>query len=121
MVTVVHAPLVSITLNSRHFQWYSLDSALPSLASPIDLLMIDGPPQHSSESETARFPAFPILNNRLSARAIVFVDDAARINEKAMIAEWLKMDSSWEAEFFNTVDGVTILSRPLDSGTSTLC
>lgn len=82
--TVVNAPLRTIYLDKTPRRWYSLD-ALPSDIT-IDMLVIDGPP--GATNPLARYPAGPLLFPRLSRHAAVFMDDAARDDEKAMLQLW---------------------------------
>jgi predicted O-methyltransferase YrrM len=81
--TVVDAPLISYeTLGGQ--RWYSLEAL--QVNQPIDLLVIDGPPWNTAA--LARYPALPMLANRLSASAIIYLDDADRDEEKSTIKRW---------------------------------
>lgn len=81
--TVVDAPLVSYgSLDGQ--RWYSLDGL--NISKPIDLLVIDGPPWNTAA--LARYPALPILINRLSTNAAIYLDDAERDEEKATLKRW---------------------------------
>ena len=113
VVTVVDAPLSPILVGGRQLEWYAIDPDLLSSINPIDLLVVDGPPARNSEGGMARFPAFPVFRERLSAQAIVFVDDSRRKGESEMIREWERSAPEWNTSFFDTVDGVAIMSRSL--------
>jgi hypothetical protein len=63
--------------------WYDT-GALPPLA--FDMLSIDGPPQ--ATGNLARYPAGPLLFPRLRAGAAIFMDDADRPDERAILARW---------------------------------
>lgn len=83
--SILDAPLAPYHINGRSFSWYRW-SDLPDL--PIDLLIVDGPPARTGASP--RYPAGPVLFPRLSSRGVVLIDDAARPEELAVIAEWSK-------------------------------
>lgn len=81
--TVIDAPLEQQTVNGREYQWYDI-AGLPDRR--IDMLVIDGPPgflQHHS-----RYPALPLLFNRLADNGVVFLDDAARPDERELVMKW---------------------------------
>jgi predicted O-methyltransferase YrrM len=82
--TVLDAPLRALELNKTSSRWYALDALPADIA--IDMLVIDGPP--GSTNPLARYPAGPELFPRLSEHAAVFMDDAAREDEKAMLRLW---------------------------------
>ncbi|RLJ22014.1 hypothetical protein DJ030_02735 [bacterium endosymbiont of Escarpia laminata] len=74
--TVLHAPLVG----DRGFQWDTLsDLSIPA----IDMLVIDGPP--GSIQKHSRYPALPLLMERLNSRCTVYLDDAARADERPVL------------------------------------
>jgi predicted O-methyltransferase YrrM len=80
---VIDAPLAQHALGGEVWPWYAPD-ALP--AGDIDLIVIDGPPQ--ALRPLARYPAGPLLFGRLRAGAAVFLDDADRPGEQAILARW---------------------------------
>lgn len=84
--TVIHAPLVSIDINGTTWQWYDLShiEAIPE----IDLLIVDGPPQFDNPSDMARYPALPLMKNKLNANSLILMDDADRENEQAISKRW---------------------------------
>jgi predicted O-methyltransferase YrrM len=83
---VVDAPLVPVTLgDGSATSWYDL-AALPDVGR-IDVLFVDGP--LDAADEPARYPAFPILADRLAEGALVVVDDTDRPAEKQTVQRWL--------------------------------
>jgi predicted O-methyltransferase YrrM len=82
--TVVDAPLVDVQLGEGTWSWYDL-TGFPS-ADPIEVLFVDGPP--GDTGPLARYPAMPMLLDRLAPGAAILVDDGARPDERAMIARW---------------------------------
>ena len=81
---IIDAPLTQYALGDDVWPWYGL-GGLPA-GQEIDLLVIDGPPQ--AIRPLARYPAGPLLFGRLRAGAAVFLDDAARPGEQAILARW---------------------------------
>lgn len=80
--TVLDAPLETRLTKTP---WYS-DDALPSDLPPIDLLVIDGPPQ--AVAHLARYPAVPRLMPRLSSAGVIIIDDANRDDEVETVKRW---------------------------------
>jgi predicted O-methyltransferase YrrM len=81
--TIVDAPLVSYEKMGGQ-RWYSLEGL--DATKPIDLLVIDGPPWNTAA--LARYPALPMLIERLSSNAAIYLDDAERDEEKATLKRW---------------------------------
>lgn len=82
--TVVDAPLVDVQLGTETWSWYDLAAFPPG--DPIEVLFVDGPP--GDTGPLARYPAMPMLLDRLASGASILVDDGARPDERAMIARW---------------------------------
>lgn len=81
---VLYAPLNTFTAGPETWQWYVHD-VLPPLER-IDLIAIDGPPKDTCR--LARYPAGPALFPRLSPFGAVFLDDAKRDDERAILQRW---------------------------------
>jgi predicted O-methyltransferase YrrM len=82
---VLHAPLVATAVPGRDNQpWYDM-SVLPDLP-PVDLLFVDGPV--GSIADQVRYPAYPLLADRLAPRATVVLDDTVRPAEAAIVKAW---------------------------------
>lgn len=111
VVTVVEAPLKGIAVGSRSCDWYDIPADALDRLGPIDLLLVDGPPQARDNPQAARYPAFPLLRGRLAPNAMVFVDDAGRATESEMVRKWMTEDPGWRDQWFDTVDGVCLLTR----------
>lgn len=103
---VVFAPLKSYTLNGQPWQWYSID-ALQGIP-PIDLLIIDGPPENIQK--LARYPALPLLWEQLSPQAVIILDDANRKEDRAVIERW-KKEYPLEEHYWYTEKGTVVLTR----------
>jgi predicted O-methyltransferase YrrM len=111
VVSVVDAPLKDIVLGDETVRWYDISTRCLETFGPIDFLIVDGPPQTKDVRAAARYPAFPLLRDRLSTHAVIFVDDADRKAESEMIERWKGEAPEWLSRRFDTVDGVCILSR----------
>jgi len=100
---VLDAPLVPHTLGGWAFQWYALDD-LPDLS--IDMLVIDGPPGFIQRH--SRYPALPLLFDKLADGCVVFMDDAARPDEQEIIGLWKDEFPGLEHEYVDTERGCAI-------------
>lgn len=85
-VSVLDAPLVPTTVGEKQYQWYDL-TALGDLGG-IDLLLVDGPPE--SVGPHRRYPAMPLLRDRLAPEGYVCLDDTVRIDERDIVEEWVQ-------------------------------
>jgi len=103
---VIRAPLQEMTLADESFQWYALDN-LSDIT--IDLLVIDGPPGFLQKH--SRYPALPMLSGRLAEHCAVFLDDAAREDEQALVQRWLAAYPGFQAEYIENERGCYILKR----------
>ena len=84
---VLHAPLVDTAVPGRDNQpWFDI-SVLPDLP-PVDLLFVDGPV--GGVARQVRYPAFPLLADRLAPGATVVLDDTGRPAEAAIVQTWKK-------------------------------
>jgi predicted O-methyltransferase YrrM len=86
--TIVEAPLAPHPL-SWDGDWYAeaaLARGLP--AARIDLLLVDGPPAHEPALRHARYPALPVLRDRLAPDCTVALDDAGRSGEQEVLERW---------------------------------
>lgn len=83
---IIWAPLKSYSIGGKTFEWYDLEQL--KLDKPIDLLVVDGPPQPLQEH--ARFPALPLLADQLSPNAVLVLDDAIRQSEREIVTLWEK-------------------------------
>ena len=82
------APLEPVDLGeSEPFLWYDQE-ALADLQD-VELLVVDGPPKGSGD--LARFPALPLMAERLRAGALILLDDARRPAERDILDRWEQM------------------------------
>ncbi|VAW68383.1 hypothetical protein MNBD_GAMMA09-2238 [hydrothermal vent metagenome] len=102
---VIHAPLQCTTIDNESYQWYETEN-LPDVK--IDMLVIDGPPGFIQKY--SRLPALPILLDQLSDVSAVFLDDAARDEEKYIVNKWLQISDVIKHEYIETERGCSILT-----------
>lgn len=108
--TVLDAPLIPLMhLHRWRGRWYDL-AALDTPA-PIDLLIIDGPPQYRNPSRLARYPALPMLYDRLAPGALILIDDADRRHERRAIKRWLREFDLIQVRQFDTEKGTLLLQK----------
>lgn len=101
---VVHAPLETYCINGREFQWYA-PPGLPDKS--IDMLVIDGPPGFIQKN--SRYPALPLLFDKLSEGCAVYLDDAAREDERETVEFWQAEYPLLEHEYIQTERGCSLL------------
>ncbi|HVR52320.1 MAG TPA: class I SAM-dependent methyltransferase [Pseudorhodoferax sp.] len=106
LATVIDAPLVSHVIDGQQHRWYRLDD----LPGGIDMLVIDGPPVNTQRM--ARYPALPLLIDRLSPGALVVLDDAARPDERAAVDQWVQRFGLVRLEGHFAEKGIAVLQRP---------
>jgi predicted O-methyltransferase YrrM len=82
---VVTAPLTTRQVGSAVLSWYGPEYER-FLESPIDVLIIDGPPKASGPR--ARYPAVPALKSRLAPDCWILMDDGDRPDERAIAHAW---------------------------------
>jgi predicted O-methyltransferase YrrM len=95
------APLGEVAVGDSTWLWYDPASLADG---PFDLVLVDGPP--GGTGPEARYPAVPMLIDRLADDALVVLDDARRADERAI-------GERWAAEF----DGFSLEWLPHDHGT----
>ena len=81
---VINAPLKRYEIDGETYRWYD-DTELAALDG-IEVLIVDGPPH--DVSKWARYPALPLLRDRLDSRALLLLDDGDRPDETAIVAAW---------------------------------
>ena len=102
------APLVEVTAGESTQLWYE-PSALTDL-DDIGLVFVDGPP--AATGPLARYPALPLLWDKLSPGASIVLDDTIRQDELDIIAQWTETHPELAIESFDTEKGTRILRRP---------
>lgn len=105
--SVVHAPLEEFVIGGKSWKWYSRNGwqDLPG----IDLLVVDGPP--SVIQAHARYPALPLLMEKMNPQAIVIVDDCNRPEDRETVEKWIRESGDWDLEWFRTEKTAAVLRR----------
>ena len=104
--TVIDAELVPYRFGGQDYLWYSTKELPANLA--VDLLLIDGPP--SVTCRNARYPAGPVLFKLLSARGVVFLDDADRVEERETLSLWAGEFPNLKQERLGLEKGLVVLA-----------
>lgn len=103
---VLLAPLGEHTELSPPQLWYT-HSWLDQSPEEIDLLIVAGPP-NQTESR-ARFPALPVLRERLRADGIIVLDDARCHDERDTLVAWNDMMADHSLRLLPHVKGTGVL------------
>ena len=101
---VIYAPLEKIKLAGNNYDWYSL-KAMPE--SSIDMLVIDGPPGFIQKN--SRYPALPLLFDKFSKQARVYLDDAARGDERELVLQWQTEFTGVDHKYLSFERGCSVL------------
>ncbi|MBU0500845.1 MAG: class I SAM-dependent methyltransferase [Gammaproteobacteria bacterium] len=101
--SLILAPLENQRIKEENYLWYGLNG-LP--VADIDMLVIDGPPGFLQRH--SRYPALPLLFGRLSDACVIFLDDAARQDEKEIVMRWKQEFPAIRHEFIPTERGCSV-------------
>lgn len=112
VVTVVDAPLCSVTVDAERYRFYDVAALAAIGERSIDVLLIDGPPGRTQPQ--ARYPAVPLLLGRLAPAAIVILDDALRRDERRIARRWLRQYPQLTGRFSQTEKGTLVLRHDAD-------
>ncbi len=107
VAAVVHAPLKTVVINGKPWRWYDTESL--AMAKPIDLFFIDGPPGNTQS--LARYPALPLLIAKLSADAVLILDDVNRDAEQRILRMWTTQFPDFKLQLVETFKKGAILRR----------
>lgn len=104
---VRHAPLEEVELEDETWPWY--DPTVLEDQHEIDMVFVDGPPHELRAN--ARYPALPMLADRMSETAVVVLDDAYRDDESAIAEAWCRQFPDFELEIHDSPYGTAVLRR----------
>lgn len=107
---VIHAPLTPLDLCDKRWLWY--DTQVIEPLDSIDLLVVDGPPAHIQS--LARYPALPVMHERLRPAGVILLDDTDREDEQEILRLWDQAFKSFSFENRRTEKGA-VLMRQKDS------
>ena len=112
--TVIHAPLMECQIGQQAYLWYEM-SQIPD--ANVDMLVIDGPPGFIQKH--SRYPALPVLFERLSESCAIFMEDAARPDEQEITERWLEEFPSFVHEYKALERGCSIFRMVSESAKPT--
>ena len=92
---LVRAPLEPHPLALDRAPWYAAAMLADLPASGIELLLVDGPPGYGKGMARSRYPALPVLAERLAPGAVVVLDDAERPGEREIVERWQRELPGW--------------------------
>ncbi|MCW8887620.1 MAG: class I SAM-dependent methyltransferase [Gammaproteobacteria bacterium] len=108
-VTVIDAPLESVTINGTDYQWYRTKELFEQLpAHSIEMLVIDGPPGFIQKN--SRYPALPQLEEKIADHCTVFLDDAAREDEREIVKLWQNESRGIGSRYIDAERGCAVLT-----------
>ena len=102
--SVLHAPLRNQSVNGNQYDWYAPEK-VPERR--IDMLIIDGPSGFIQKN--SRYPALPLLFDNLAQYCVIYLDDAARQDEKEIVDLWKAAYPSIEHDYIDTERGCSVL------------
>lgn len=105
-ISNVDLRIAPLTPHSSGVDWYDLEQ-LKGI-NEIDILFIDGPP--GSKNPEARHPAINELLSKLSADAIIVIDDVGRDGERAMAEKFAAALPSHSLEYLPHEKGTAVLT-----------
>lgn len=107
LVEVRHAPLEMSSVEQHPTQWYA-EQAVADLNN-IELLFVDGPPEGTGKQ--ARYPAVPMLRDRLAPRSSIILDDMVRPEERETAERWHAMLPDFSMRILDVQKGGALLRR----------
>lgn len=97
VASVITAPLKPCDLALDKNLWYDVEILDKDLKGQLfDMVIIDGPPAWEVLKEKSRYPAVPYIIDKLKEKCSIYLDDANRKGEQAIIECWMKQ---YEMEF----------------------
>jgi predicted O-methyltransferase YrrM len=109
IATVHLAPIQDIRISQQTWPWYSVDAIAGLETGSVDMLVIDGPP--GKLHRCARYPALPILIEKLSPDVRLVIDDANRDDEARVAELWHAEFPDFRIELLPTEKGAFVMLR----------
>ena len=88
------------------FTWY--DTSKIKDLKKIDLLIVDGPP--GSKNPEARYPALAEFKDKLSAKAVIIIDDVHREGERKLAEDFAKAMPNHQLVILDHEKGTAVIS-----------
>jgi predicted O-methyltransferase YrrM len=102
------APLRDVTVGDDVYPWY--DPHTVDDLVDIDVLVVDGPPGPSHP--LARYPALPLLHDRVRSGGVVLLDDGDRPEEREIVHRWQAQLPDWSVDELDLEKGGFRLRKP---------
>lgn len=99
-----YCPLAEVQGHS--LKWYQISQNIKDRG-PFDLILVDGPPAYTEQTQIARHPALPELVDYLSTDGVLLLDDANRDGERQVQSRW--RDRFPELKFHHSESGKGVL------------
>ena len=104
---VLRTPLREWEVGGKLLSWYGVDpDCFPE--DSIDLLVVDGPPHTTGENP--RYAAAFVLEEYLSEKCVILLDDGDRYGEKKAARQWADLLNT-ELEYLGGPKGIYLLRR----------
>lgn len=107
VVEIRHVPLVDLRVGGQMFRWY--DPAALADVDSCDLALVDGPP--GELQPRSRYPALPVLADRMRPGAQLLLDDYLRADEQQIVSDWLVQHPGWTVQELALEKGAALLTR----------
>jgi len=89
VIKVIYAPLKKCKIAIDNNEWYSIDVLNKATKNKkFDMVIVDGPPAWEKPKAIARYPAVPFISNKLTDKFSIYLDDAVRMGEQAVLRMW---------------------------------
>ncbi|RJK95345.1 class I SAM-dependent methyltransferase [Vallicoccus soli] len=105
---VRHAPIEDLEVAGGTQPWYAV-RALEGV-SGLGVVLVDGP--IGSMHPRSRYPALPLLRDRLVPGAVVLLDDAGRPEERELVDDWAREHPELSVEHLGHEKGTSLLRVP---------
>ena len=108
-VKIITVDLTKLNLENWNGYWYDTEVINKVLPESIDYLTVDAPPQKTGE--LARYPAVPVLSERLSESAVILLDDAKRDDEVKITQRWQEEGFTKNACNYDIGNGLSVSGK----------
>ncbi|MFC1584226.1 class I SAM-dependent methyltransferase [Fibrobacterota bacterium] len=107
IATVLHAPLKEHEIKGKSWMWY--DTSQIEKIGVIDMMIVDGPPRNIQRQ--SRYPAVPLLIEKMKEHALLILDDGRQDDIKEMAAMWQDEFQCFECETIKSKNEIIVLRK----------
>jgi hypothetical protein len=108
IASVVEAPLREQRFGDRVVEWYDRVVVDEAIGGPIDVVVVDGPPQ---VRPWARWPALEVFHGRLGPRFVALLDDGRTRETTKAVHAWVDEFPDLDLYWLDTVKGTWLVTR----------